>query len=52
MQWAIGRSHDSIGTEGEKLREVPGFRETAGVDAQRAALQKLLDDAKRRKGGS
>jgi len=51
MQWAIGRSHDSIGARGERLREAPGFAPAANVDDQRAALQRLLDDAKRRKGG-
>jgi len=50
MQWAIGRSHDSIGEAGEKLRDRDGFKQHDTVESQRAALQKILDDAKRRKG--
>ena len=51
MQWAIGRSHESIGESGEKLRERDGFAVHSDVASQRAALQKILDDAKRRKEG-
>ena len=51
MQWAIGRSHASIGPRGERLRERPGFRPDAGADEQRAQLQRILDDARRRKTG-
>jgi len=51
MQWAIGRSHASIGPRGERLRERPGFRPDAGADEQRAQLQRILDEARRRKTG-
>ena len=56
MQWAIGKSHDSIGAAGEKLRDRPNFRPAPArggfTDDQKAAIQKLLGDAKGRKGGS
>ena len=51
MQWAIGRSHASIGPRGERLRERPGFRPDAGADEQRAQLQRILDEVRRRKTG-
>ena len=51
MQWAIGRSHASIGPRGERLRERPGCRPDAGADEQRAQLQRILDEARRRKAG-
>ena len=51
MQWAIGRSHASIGPRGERLRDRPGFRPDAGADEQRAQLQRILDEARRRKAG-
>ena len=50
MQWAIGRSHASIGDRGEKLRD-SGYAPSAGEDAQKAALQRTLDEIKRRKEG-
>lgn len=40
MQWAIGRSHDSIGERGEKLRikEVRGLGDTAFVGGEKQKI--------------
>mmetsp|Transcript_3827 Transcript_3827/g.5753 ORF Transcript_3827/g.5753 Transcript_3827/m.5753 type:complete len:102 (-) Transcript_3827:192-497(-) len=36
MQWAIGKSHESIGPKGEKLeiKEVQGIGQTATIDGE------------------
>mmetsp|Transcript_9892 Transcript_9892/g.25145 ORF Transcript_9892/g.25145 Transcript_9892/m.25145 type:complete len:96 (+) Transcript_9892:23-310(+) len=45
MQWAIHRSHENIGVDGEKLRDRKDLR-VGDVAGQNAALRAMLDDIK------